>query len=105
VLRLHPGNLGQASSDELMYWSQYQRARGFRFESWGKGRRLSCLTQLAGGRRLDPVNTPPVLIGARSITLAGIGPCRAQPADPIPRSWRTGGTHASATMQDRNVSR
>ena len=29
LLRLGPGNLGQASGDELMYWSQYRRARGF----------------------------------------------------------------------------
>jgi hypothetical protein len=29
LLRLGPGNLGQASDDDLMYWSQYRRARGF----------------------------------------------------------------------------
>ena len=36
LLRLHPDNLEQAAGDELMYWSQYRRARGF--QVWVLGR-------------------------------------------------------------------
>jgi hypothetical protein len=37
LLRLGPDNLQQASSDELLYWSQYPGARGFRSGPCSKG--------------------------------------------------------------------
>jgi hypothetical protein len=43
LLRLHPDNLGQASSDELLYWSQYRRARGFQVWVLGQGLKAELL--------------------------------------------------------------
>jgi hypothetical protein len=54
LLRLHPDNLGQASSDELMYWSQYPRASGF--QVWILGQALKAeLLDPAGGVVADRV--------------------------------------------------
>ena len=54
LLRLHPDNLGQASSDELMYWSQYRRARGFQVWVLQQGLRAELLDP-AGGVIADQV--------------------------------------------------
>jgi hypothetical protein len=43
LLRLHPDNLGKASSDELMYWSQYRRATGFQVWVLGQGLKAELL--------------------------------------------------------------
>jgi hypothetical protein len=54
LLRLHPDNLGQASSDELMYWSQYRRATGF--QVWDLGQELKAeLLDPAGGAVADQI--------------------------------------------------
>ncbi len=54
LLRLGPGNLGQASGDDLMYWSQYQRARGFQI--WDPRRRVRAeLLDPTGGVVVDQV--------------------------------------------------
>ena len=47
-LRLDPGNLGQASGDELMYWSQYRRARGFQVWALRQGVRAELLDPAGG---------------------------------------------------------
>jgi hypothetical protein len=54
LLRLNPGNLGQASGDELMYWSQYRRARGFQVWALPHGVRAELLDP-AGGVVADQV--------------------------------------------------
>jgi hypothetical protein len=54
LLRLGLDNLGQASSDELMYWSQYRRARGFQVWALGQGVRAELLDP-AGGVVADQV--------------------------------------------------
>jgi hypothetical protein len=48
LLRLHPDNLGQASSDELMYWSQYRRATGFQVWDLGQGLKAELLDPAGG---------------------------------------------------------
>jgi hypothetical protein len=48
LLRLHPDNLGQASSDVLMYWSQYRRARGFQVWALQQGVRAELLDPVGG---------------------------------------------------------
>jgi hypothetical protein len=54
LLRLHADNLQQASSDELMYWSQYRRARGF--QVWALRQRVKAeLLDPAGGVVADQV--------------------------------------------------
>ena len=54
LLRVHPDNLRQASSDELMYWSQYRRARGFQVWALQQGVRAELLDP-AGGVVADQV--------------------------------------------------
>jgi hypothetical protein len=54
VLHLHPDNLGQASSDELMYWSQYPRASGFQVWVLRQGLKAELLDP-AGGVVADQV--------------------------------------------------
>jgi len=54
LLRLHPDNLEQASGDELMYWSQYRRARGFQVWVLGQGLKAELLDP-AGGVVADQV--------------------------------------------------
>jgi len=54
LLRLRPDNLGQASSDELMYWSQYRGASGFQVWVLGQGVRAELLDP-AGGVVADQV--------------------------------------------------
>jgi hypothetical protein len=54
LLRLHPDNLEQAAGDELMYWSQYRRARGF--QVWVVGQAMKAeLLDPAGGAIADQV--------------------------------------------------
>jgi hypothetical protein len=54
LLRVHPATLGQAVSDELMYWSQYRRGRGF--QVWVAGREVKAeLLDPAGGAVVDQV--------------------------------------------------
>jgi hypothetical protein len=54
LLRVHPDNLRQASSDELLYWSQYRRARGFQVWVLQQGVRAELLDP-AGGVVADQV--------------------------------------------------
>ena len=54
LLRLHPDNLGQGSSDELMYWSQYRRATGFQVWVPGQGVKAELLDP-AGGVVADQI--------------------------------------------------
>jgi hypothetical protein len=54
LLRVHPDNLRQASSDEVMYWSQYRRARGFQVWVLQQGVRAELLDP-AGGVVADQV--------------------------------------------------
>jgi hypothetical protein len=54
LLRLHPDNLGQGSSDELMYWSQYRRATGFQVWVPGQGSKAELLDP-AGGVVADQI--------------------------------------------------
>jgi hypothetical protein len=49
-----PDNLGQASSDELMYWSQYRRATGFQVWVLGQGLKAELLDP-AGGVVADQI--------------------------------------------------
>ena len=48
LLRLGPGDLGQAPGDELMYWSQYRRARGFQVWALRHGVRAELLDPVGG---------------------------------------------------------
>jgi hypothetical protein len=54
LLHVRPDNLRQASSDELMYWSQYRRARGFQVWVLQQGVRAELLDP-AGGVVADQV--------------------------------------------------
>jgi len=54
LLRLHPDNREQASGDELMYWSQYRRARSFQVWVLGQGLKAELLDP-AGGVVADQV--------------------------------------------------
>ena len=54
LLRVRPENLRQASSDEVMYWSQYRRARGFQVWVLQQGVRAELLDP-AGGVVADQV--------------------------------------------------
>jgi hypothetical protein len=54
LLRVRPDNLRQASSDEVMYWSQYRRARGFQVWVLQQGVRAELLDP-AGGVVADQV--------------------------------------------------
>jgi hypothetical protein len=54
LLRVHPATRGQAASDELMYWREYPRGRGFQI--WVVGREVRAeLLDPAGGAVLDQV--------------------------------------------------
>jgi hypothetical protein len=48
LLRVNPDNLRQASSDEVMYWSQYRRARGFQVWVLQQGVRAELLDPWGG---------------------------------------------------------
>ena len=54
LLRLQPDNLEQAAGDELLYWSQYRRARGFQVWVLGRGVKAELLDP-AGGAISDQV--------------------------------------------------
>lgn len=54
LLPVHPDNLGQASSDDLMYWSQYRRARGFQVWVLQQGVKAELLDP-AGGVVADQI--------------------------------------------------
>jgi hypothetical protein len=54
LLRVRPATLRQAVGDELMYWSQYPRGRGF--QVWVAGREIKAeLLDPAGGAVVDQV--------------------------------------------------
>jgi hypothetical protein len=54
LLRIRPATLGQAVDDEVMYWSQYRRASGFKV--WVVGREVRAeLLDPAGGAVVDRV--------------------------------------------------